>query len=148
MKGCLFLVAGGIKYQTGVHAIPQFAGLGKKMPLMMAGFTVAALSMIGIPPTAGFFSKWYLILGTIEASNWVFLAVILISSILNAIYFFRIIEKIYAVSPTEEAVSSASEPSKGILAPILLLAVGIIVLGLANAFIVNQILIPVTELLR
>ena len=115
------------------------------MPLMMAAFTVAALSMVGIPPTAGFFSKWYLILGSIDAGNWVFVAVVLASSLLTAVYFFRMIEKLYAVpSSGDPAVEQAKEPGPRILVPILVLAIGIIVLGLINAFIVNRILLPVT----
>jgi len=148
MKSCLFLVAGGIRYKTGLHEIPRFAGLGRKMPLMMAGFTVAALSMVGIPPTGGFFSKWYLVLGSIDANNWVFVGVILASSLLTAVYFFRMIEKLYAVpSSGDAAVEQATEPSPRILVPILVLAVGIIILGLINAFIVTQILMPVVALL-
>ncbi|MFC1930809.1 complex I subunit 5 family protein [Chloroflexota bacterium] len=146
MKSCLFLVAGGVKYQTGLHSISQFAGLGRKMPWMMAAFTVAALSMVGIPPTCGFFSKWYLILGGIDANNWVFVAVILASSLLNAVYFFRVIEKIYATKPSDEVaaeVEQAKEPSARILVPILVLAVGIIVLGLINAVIVTNVLQPI-----
>ena len=148
MKSCLFLVAGGIKYQTGLHDISKFAGLGRKMPLMMAGFTVAGLSMVGIPPTAGFFSKWYLVLGGIDAGNWVFVAVILASSLLTAVYFFRLIEKIFAVpSGGDPAVERATEPSARILVPILILAVGIIVLGFINAVIVSNILQPIVALL-
>jgi multicomponent Na+:H+ antiporter subunit D len=144
MKSCLFLVAGGVRFQTGLHAIPQFAGLGRKMPMMMAAFTVAALSMVGIPPTAGFFSKWYLILGSIDANNWVFVAVVLASSLLTAVYFFRIIETLFAVpSSGDPAVEQAREPGARILVPILILAVGILVLGLLNAFIVNRLLLPV-----
>ena len=148
MKSLLFLVAGGIRYQTGLHAIPQFAGLGRKMPLMMSAFTVAALSMVGIPPTAGFFSKWYLVLGGIEAGNWVFVAVILASSLLTAVYFFRMIEKLFATpSGGDPAVEQAREPSARILTPIIILATGIIVLGLINVLIVSYVLEPVVALL-
>jgi len=148
MKSCLFLVAGGIRYQTGLHKISQFAGLGRKMPLMMSAFTVAALSMVGIPPTAGFFSKWYLVLGGIEANNWVFVAVILASSLLTAVYFFRMIEKLFATpSGGDPAVEQAREPSARILTPIIILAIGIIVLGLINALIVSYVLQPVVALL-
>jgi len=148
MKSCLFLVAGGVRYQTGLHEIPKFAGLGRKMPLMMAAFTAAALSMVGIPPTCGFFSKWYLLLGSIDANNWVFVAVILVSSLLTAVYFFRVIEKLYAIpSSGDPAVEQATEPSARILVPILILAVGVIVLGLINAVIVTQVLKPVVALL-
>ena len=118
------------------------------MPLMMTAFTVAALSMVGIPPTCGFFSKWYLVLGSIEAGNWVFVAVILASSLLTAVYFFRMIEKLFAAPPSDdEAVTQATEPSPRIVAPILVLAVGIIILGLINAFIVTHVLWPVVALL-
>jgi len=146
MKSCLFLIAGGVRYQTGLHEIPKFAGLGRKMPLMMTAFTIAALSMVGIPPTAGFFSKWYLVLGGIDAGNWVFVGVILASSLLTAVYFFRMIEKLFAVpSSGDPAVEKATEPSSRILVPILVLAAGIIILGLANALIVNQVLMPVVN---
>jgi multicomponent Na+:H+ antiporter subunit D len=144
MKSCLFLIAGGIRFQTGLHEIRQFAGLGRKMPLMMAAFTAAALSMVGIPPTGGFFSKWYLILGSIDANNWVFVAVILISSLLTAVYFFRMIEKLYTVpSSGNVAAERATEPSARILVPILVLATGVIVLGLINALIVTHVLGPI-----
>jgi multicomponent Na+:H+ antiporter subunit D len=146
MKSCLFLIAGGIRYQTGLREIPKFAGLGRKMPLMMTAFTVAALSMVGIPPTAGFFSKWYLVLGGIEAGNWVFVGVILASSLLTAVYFFRMIEKLFAAPPSDDpAMEKAREPSGRILVPIIILAAGILILGLANAFIVNQVLLPVVQ---
>ena len=108
---------------------------------MMAAFTVAALSMVGIPPTCGFFSKWYLVLGSIDAGNWVFVAVILASSLLTAVYFFRMIEKIYAApSSGEAAVEQATEPQARILVPILVLAAGVLILGLMNAVIVTGVL--------
>ncbi len=104
--------------------------------------------MVGIPPTAGFFSKWYLVLGGIEANNWVFVAVILASSLLTAVYFFRMIEKLFATpSGGDPAVEKAREPSARILTPIIILAAGIIVLGLINALIVSYVLQPVVALL-
>ena len=148
MKSSLFLVAGGIKHVTGLQEIPRFAGLGRKMPLIMTGFTIAALSMVGIPPMGGFFSKWYLVLGCLDAQNWAFLGVLLAGSLLTAVYFFRMIEKIFATpSSDDEAVKKASEPSARILVPILILAVGIIVLGLSNEAIVTHILEPVVSIL-
>ena len=140
MKSCLFLVAGGIRHQTGLREIPWFVGLGRRMPWMMGAFTVAALAMVGVPPTCGFFSKWYLILGSIDAGNWVFVAVIAASSLLTAVYFFRVIEKVYAHPPAREGVTGTIEPPPRILVPILILASGILILGLSNAVIVTQIL--------
>jgi multicomponent Na+:H+ antiporter subunit D len=145
MKSCLFLVAGGIRYQTGFREISWFVGLGQRMPLMMGAFAIAALSMIGIPPTAGFFSKWYLILGSIDAGNMAFVAVILVSSLLTAVYFFRVIEKVFAhPPPTTQTV----EPPPRILVPILILAAGVIILGLMNVLIVNKVLYPMLAPLR
>ena len=114
------------------------------MPWTTAAFTVAALSMVGLPPTVGFFSKWYLALGTIKNSNWIFLAVILISSLLNAVYFFRILEKIYLRSPDpekkEEKNIKRMEVYPSMLIPTLILAIAILVIGLLNAFIVKGLI--------
>ena len=95
MKGTLFLVAGTVVYKTGIEDIDGLKGLGKKMPYSMAAFTIASLSMIGFPLTVGFISKWYIAVGAINASRWYFVPVILLGSILTAIYFWRIIENIY-----------------------------------------------------
>jgi len=143
MKGCLFQVAGGIRYRTGLWEISRFAGLGRRMPWTMGAFTVAALSMIGIPPTCGFFSKWYLVLGGVDAGNWVFVAVIVFSSLLNAVYFFRVLERVYLSPPSGDAsVEQAKEPPKLMLSPTLILGAGIMILGLASIVIVNNVLEP------
>src|SRR6056297_3740311 len=87
MKALLFLVSGSMRLKEGHSLITKFDNsYRKKYPWTMAAFTTAAISMVGLPPLAGFFSKWYLALGTIENSNWILLAVILISSLLNAVY--------------------------------------------------------------
>lgn len=147
MKACLFLVAGNLRVKTGNSDISQMDdSFRKKYPWTMAAFTVAALSMVGIPPLAGFFSKWYLALGTIENNSWFYLAVILISSLLNAVYFFRILEKVYMRSP-EKLISANSdiadiqseEVKPSMLLPALALAVGLIVLGIFNVLLVDQI---------
>lgn len=143
MKGCLFQVSGGIRYRTGLWQISRFAGLGRHMRWTMGAFTVAAVSMVGIPPAAGFFSKWYLVLGSVDAGNWVFAVVVVVSSLLNAVYFFRVLEKVYMTSPgSDTAIAAATDPPGEMLAPMLVLAVGIIVLGVINAVIVTQVLVP------
>jgi multicomponent Na+:H+ antiporter subunit D len=144
MKGCLFFVAGSIRRQTGSVEISHFAGLGKRMPWTMAAFTVAALSMIGIPPAAGFFSKWYLLLGAIEVGNGWFVGVILVSSLLNAAYFFRVLENVYTKAwPEGKKVPARAEPPLSMLGPVLLLAAGVIFFGLFNSAIVTEILQPI-----
>ena len=149
MKSCLFLVAGAIKQQTGLTEIPQLAGLGRRMPWLMTAFTIAALSMVGIPPTCGFFSKYYLVLGSLDAGNWVFVAVLLVSTLLTGAYFFRIIEKVFTnQGETGEPPDTHKEPSRSLLFPVLFLAGGILVLGLANSLVVKNLLEPVTEMLK
>jgi len=110
----------------------------------MAAFTTAAISMVGLPPLAGFFSKWYLALGTIDNSNWLLLAVILISSLLNAVYFFRILEKVYlnnpeAESPEESEVVEKDEVGFSMMFPMAVMAIGLLLVGIFNAYIVNII---------
>ena len=100
MKGALFLAAGAIIHQTGIRNIKDLKGLGKRMPLTMAAFTMAALSMIGIPPFIGFFSKWLLGLGALDASSlglitpfyaYAIVGAIVFSGLLNIIYYGPII---------------------------------------------------------
>lgn len=142
MKACLFLVAGNLRVKEGHSDIRRFDdSYRKKYPWTMASFSVAAISMVGLPPLAGFFSKWYLALGTIDNENWLFLAVILTSSLLNAVYFFRIFEKVYMMNPDaeqKEATEAASnEVPASMLGPTAVLAVALIVIGFANAAIVG-----------
>jgi multicomponent Na+:H+ antiporter subunit D len=139
MKACLFLVAGSIRFRTGQWEVSRFAGLGKKMPWTMAAFTVSALSMIGIPPTAGFFSKWYLLLGSVDAGNWIFVATILLSSLLTAVYFFRVLEQVY-VDHSKGDNAAVNDPPASMLFPTVALGAGVLVLGLSNSIIVSRVL--------
>jgi multicomponent Na+:H+ antiporter subunit D len=147
MKGCLFAVAGAIIYRQGTRNIESFGLLHRKMPLTAAAFAVAAISMIGLPPTAGFFSKWYLMLGAVQAGQWGFVGVIMVSSLLNAVYFFKVIEHMFLKPKTAAAAQLAdatpatrNEAPGGMLVPMLLLAAGILVLGLASNWIVETFL--------
>ncbi|WP_207063459.1 complex I subunit 5 family protein [Motiliproteus sp. SC1-56] len=92
MKITLFFAAGNYAETLGVHRVSEMNGVGRRMPVTTAAFTVAALGMIGLPPVAGFFSKWYLGLGALEAGAgaWV-IPVLLASSALNAAYFLPIL---------------------------------------------------------
>lgn len=91
MKVTLFYCAGNFAETLGVHRIREMDGIGRRMPLTMAAFTLAALGMIGVPPTAGFISKWYLGLGALESGWPAILLVLVISSLLNAAYFLPLI---------------------------------------------------------
>ena len=89
-KITLFFCAGSIYCASGKRNISDMAGIGRRLPWTMGAFFVASLSMIGTPPTAGFISKWYLALGSIEAGEIAFTIVLLVSSVLNAAYFLPV----------------------------------------------------------
>ncbi|NWF91557.1 MAG: monovalent cation/H+ antiporter subunit D family protein [Syntrophaceae bacterium] len=91
MKITLFLCAGSILVASGKKNISEMGGIGHSMPITMLAFTVGALGMCGLPPACGFVSKWFLGLGTVEADSLLFLAVLLISSLLDVVYFFPIV---------------------------------------------------------
>ncbi len=95
MKGCLFLVAGAFIYRSGIWDIREFNGLGKRMPITSAVFTIAGLSMIGVPPTTGFATKLFLMIATLKTYNYAFAGVLLLNSLLELVYFGRLIERIY-----------------------------------------------------
>jgi multicomponent Na+:H+ antiporter subunit D len=95
MKITLFFCAGNLAETLGVQKVSQMNGIGKRMPLTMGAFTLAALGMIGVPPIAGFVSKWYLGVGALEAQAYWVLGVLAMSSFLNAAYFLPIINAIW-----------------------------------------------------
>lgn len=140
MVACLFLVSGAIMYKTGSRNIHDFSGLNKKMPYTMAAFTIAALSMIGVPPTAGFFSKWYLLLGAIQAQKWVFAGALLFSSLINAVIFFRILEIVYFRHAGHEPQGPRDEVPLSMLVPVMIMAAGISVLGFYSGDIISSII--------
>ncbi len=105
MKGALFLAVGCIAYRQASFAIDDFAGMGKRMPWTMAAFTAGGLSLIGIPLTAGFISKWYLILAALAADEPVIAVLIVISSLLAVIYVWRVVEAAYFRAPPPDAPS-------------------------------------------
>ncbi len=135
MKGSLFMVVGAVVYRTGIEDIAGLKGMGKKMPFTMAAFTIGALSMIGVPLTVGFVSKWYLILGALEAHMWYLVPVVLISSLLTAVYFWRVVESIYFHHTDGEesihCVSSMNEAPAIMTIPAFLLAFFCILFGIA-----------------
>ena len=146
MTAGLFTVAGIVMYKTGHHDLSDFKALFKKMPFTMSAFVVGALSIIGVPPTCGFFSKWYLIQGAIVAKHWAFIAALLGSSLINVILFFRIIEIGYVFhdSHGENTHSGADavvidEAPMSMLIPTIALAIAIILIGLYNQTILSNI---------
>ncbi len=91
MKITLFFCAGNFAETLGIHKVSEMSGVGRRMPVTMAAFTLGALGMIGVPPLAGFFSKWYIGMGGVENGQYWVPGVLVISSILNAAYFLPIL---------------------------------------------------------
>jgi len=143
MTLCIFLFAGNIYYRIKKDSLPSLAGLFRKMPYSMAAFVVAALSIIGVPPTCGFFSKWYLISGGISAGHYGFVAALLFSSLVNLVLFFRVVEIGFFEpfdAPHETGPISRHEAPLGMLLSLLAVAAGLIVLGLYTGDIVTRII--------
>ena len=152
MKGGLFFAIGAIQYRFGIVNINQFGQLHKKMPFTCFTITMGALAMVGIPPTGGFFSKWYLMMGAMDKHLYIYMAVLVLSSLLNAIYFLRVLEKIF-ISPAariadrydREAKRNPSAPKHILevplvmLVPIVVFGIGIVAMGIFNSQIVQFI---------
>ncbi|MGM0652082.1 MAG: complex I subunit 5 family protein [Bacillota bacterium] len=102
MKGLLFLCAGAIVVQTGMRNISQMKGIGLKMPFTMVFFAIASLTMVGIPPFNGFISKWQLSLASLEAGKPIFVAILIVSSLLNAAYYFPVVITAFFASGNED----------------------------------------------
>ena len=146
MMACLFSVAGIVYAHTRTRNIYEMRNLNRTLPLTMAVFVIGALSIIGVPPLCGFFSKWYLVLGAIQAKQWPFVWVILFSSLLNTVLFFRIIEQVYF--PPRDAVPAEhihhDTPIRldpvpmGELIPVTCLACCIILLGLFSNTLITR----------
>ena len=127
-KITLFLCAGSIYVSTRKTEISQMSGLARRMPWTMAAFALASLSVIGIPPSCGFVSKWYLAIGTVEHDSLILLGVLLTSSLLNAAYLGPIIYKAYFEPgpPTQQEVREVP----WMVAPLAITAVASLLLGI------------------
>ncbi len=121
MKSALFLAMGCIFWRLGSVHIRDFDGLGRRMPLTMAAFVVAGLSLIGVPLTVGFISKWYLIQAALEKGLWIVAALILASSLLAVVYVWRVVEVAY-FRPLPEGAAAHEEAPLSMLIPLWIMA--------------------------
>jgi len=128
-KITLFFCAGAVFVATGKRNISEMKGLGRRMPLTMTAFFFGALSIIGLPPTGGFLSKWYLVLGSLQAGQTAVLVVLLTSSLLNAVYFMPIVYRaFFSPSDTAETENRIQEAPLFCIAPLTITALISIVL--------------------
>jgi multicomponent Na+:H+ antiporter subunit D len=101
-KITLFFAAGSIYTVTKKTEVSQLDGIGKYMPWTMSAFAIGSLSMIGIPPTIGFLSKWFILQGALDIQSWFAVSVIVISTLLNAAYFLPIVYVAFFRNPETE----------------------------------------------
>ncbi|WP_027367687.1 monovalent cation/H+ antiporter subunit D family protein [Desulfocurvibacter africanus] len=127
-KITLFFCAGAIFVATGEKYISKMSGIGRRMPLTMLAFFIGSLSIIGIPPTGGFLSKWNLLTGCMDGQHWVLAGVLIFSSLLNAAYFLPIVYRAF-FCPPDQCLHSG--PVKE--APLLCIVPPLITAGLSVA---------------
>jgi multicomponent Na+:H+ antiporter subunit D len=115
-KITLFFAAGAIYVASKKTEIAQLRGIGRRMPWTMAAFSIGALSMIGVPPTGGFVSKWYILAGAFEANNLVAVFTIIGSTVLNAAYFLPILYMVWFEREKEGGKEHGEAPFFAVLA--------------------------------
>jgi multicomponent Na+:H+ antiporter subunit D len=145
MTLCAFMVAGNIVYKVKGYAFEDLKGLLRKMPFTMGAFVIGALSIIGVPPTCGFFSKWYLISGALKAGHYGFMVALLFSSLVNVVLFFRVLEISYYEPFSNHHVGDhhpepMAEAPLTMLVPLIIVAAGLVVVGLYTGDIVHNII--------
>jgi len=138
MKSMLFLAAGAFIYATGVRKLSDLKGIGHTMPVAATAFTIGSMAMVGIPATNGFISKWYLALGTLDANKPLFAAVILVSSLLNGVYYLPIIVNAFFAKP-EGRVAEPERLPVQMTVPLVVLGFGCLFFGVFPSRLVELV---------
>lgn len=136
MKGALFMAIGAIMYRIGTCRMDQIHGLGRAMPWTFGAIIIGGLSLVGVPGTAGFVSKWYLVAAALEQGAWFSVAVILIGSLLAVVYVGKLIEALY-FKPLGETGKTVTEAPVLLLVPTWSLALANIYFGLDTSLTVG-----------
>jgi multicomponent Na+:H+ antiporter subunit D len=136
-KGAIFMLLGGVVVSMGGATLAQVQGMGRRMPLTSLALVLCGLSLIGIPGTAGFISKWYLMLAALEKGQWWLVALILLSSLLAIAYVWRFVEAAYFHEPREHLQARGEAPWP-MLVPSLLLVAAVLYFGLDTSFTIGS----------
>ncbi len=129
MKGALFMAVGAIIYRIGACRMGDIHGLGRAMPWTFGAIVIGGMSLVGVPGTAGFISKWYLVAAALEQEAWISVAVILFGSLLAVVYVGKLVEALY-FKPITESGKSVTEAPLLLLAPTWVLVFANIYFGL------------------
>lgn len=123
MKAALFMAVGCVVYRIGSVRLDDWGGIGKQMPWTMGAFVGAGLSIIGVPLTVGFVSKWYLIQGLLERNLWPIALLVLLTSVMALVYIWKVVEVAYFQAPPEDRKEPATEAPMMMLVPLWVLVV-------------------------
>jgi multicomponent Na+:H+ antiporter subunit D len=130
-KITLFFAAGAVFVATGIRSIRQMQGLGRRMPWTFGAFALASLSFMGLPPVAGFVSKFYMVTGAVDAGMTFFIGVILLTSLLNVAYLGPVVYKAFFLAPAEGVdISEYTEAPRTMVIPMMAAAVISLLLGI------------------
>jgi multicomponent Na+:H+ antiporter subunit D len=137
-KITLFFCAGAIYVATHKKNISEMRGLGRAMPFTFGAFAVAALSMIGAPPVAGFVSKWYLLVGALDAGSLLIIGVLIASTLLNTAYFAPVVYQGFFGKPSAaDAHHSFKEAHPAMVIPLSVTAAISVIIGFYPDFFMN-----------
>lgn len=146
-KGALFLLVGILALRVGGTRLSRLAGVASRMPVTSFGIVLAGLSLIGIPGTAGFISKWYLVRAAIERGSWWLAALIVATSLIALGYVWRFVEVAYLKAPNPDLPRSGEAPLS-MLIPAWLLVAACIYFGLETSFNAGFVAEAVQQLMR
>ncbi|MBI3936629.1 MAG: monovalent cation/H+ antiporter subunit D family protein [Betaproteobacteria bacterium] len=146
-KGALFLLLGGVALRVGVVRFDNIGGIGRMMPVTAFGIVLGGLSLIGVPATVGFVSKWYLVLAALESGAWWLAFLIVLSSLLTVAYVWRFVEAAYFREP-DPAVARLKEAPLAMLVPAWLLVGASVYFGLDTVLTVGGASQAAQDLLR
>jgi multicomponent Na+:H+ antiporter subunit D len=139
-KITLFFCAGAIYVATHKKNISQMSGLGRAMPFTFAAFAIASLSMIGVPPVAGFVSKWYLLVGALNAGSIGIIVILLCSTLLNVAYFAPVVYSAFFGKPSAEDVHHPpKEAHPAMVIPLVITAIISVVIGVYPNFFMSLV---------
>ncbi|MFT5604955.1 MAG: multicomponent Na+:H+ antiporter subunit D [Paracoccaceae bacterium] len=130
MKAALFIALAAVVYRQGGCQLEHFRGLGRSMPWTMAGLLIAALSLVGVPLTAGFISKWYLVLASLESGYWPIAVLVLVASFLALFYVWKIVEVAYFEPTSDNPHAELREAPGTLLVPLWILVVANLYFGI------------------
>ncbi|MDI6901909.1 MAG: monovalent cation/H+ antiporter subunit D family protein [Anaerosomatales bacterium] len=147
IKATLFLSAGAMIYRTGYRTLHDLRGVGKAMPITTIALSIGAISIVGIPPTAGFLCKWYIALGAFQADQPFFGVALVFGALFIFVYYIRMVNAFYFQPATHPEIAEVSEAPLSMLVPVIILATLCLVMGILGRIPLSFIEPAVTRML-